>query len=110
MPFDKIDIDSIDEERRKSIAKSIRPVTVEELKKLGNEVFHDIDDPWRETFFRFIEEHRDATIYHAIASDGVHMLYCPDKDKGIWFLPGSGKGTLSAKGRQMMKEAIAGRS
>jgi hypothetical protein len=110
MPFDKIDIDSIDEERRKSVAKSIRTASHEELRTLGDEVFHDLDDPWREEFFKFIEEHRDATIYHAIASDGVHMLYCSDKDKGIWFLPGSGKGTLSAKGRQMMKEAIASRS
>ena len=29
MPFDKIDIDSIDDERRKSIAKSIRPVSID---------------------------------------------------------------------------------
>jgi hypothetical protein len=110
MPFDKIDIDSIDEERRKSVAKSIRAASHEELEKLGDEVFHDLDDPWRDEFFKFIEEHRDAIIYHAIASDGVHMLYCPDKDKGIWFLPGSGKGTLSATGRQMMKEAVGARS
>jgi hypothetical protein len=110
MPFDKIDIDTINEERRKSVAKSIRPAGVEELKKLGNEVFHDLDDPWRETFFRFIEEHSHATIYHATATDGVHLLYCRDEDRGIWFLPGSGKGKLSANGRQMMKEAIAGRS
>ena len=110
MPFDKIDIDSIDEERRKSVAKSIRTASREELTKLGDEVFHDLDDPWRDEFFEFIEEHRDAIIYHAIASDDVHMLYCSDKDKGIWFLPGSGKGILSQTGRQMMKEAAAGRS
>ena len=65
MPFDKIDIDSITEERRKSVAKSIRAASFEELKKLGDEVFHDLDDPWRDEFFKFIEEHRDATIYHA---------------------------------------------
>ena len=110
MPFDKIDIDSINEERRKSVAKSIRPAGVEELKKLGNDVFHDPDDPWRETFFRFIEEHSHAIIHHATSTDGVHFLYCRDEDRGIWFLPGSGKGTLSARGRQMMKEAIERRS
>src|SRR4030095_136906 len=106
MPFEKIDIDNITVERRKSVAKSIRAASIEELKKLGDEVFHDVDDPWRDEFFRFLEDHRDSTIYQAIASDGVHMLYCPDKDKGIWFLPGVGKGILSPKGRQMMKEAI----
>jgi len=109
MPFDKIDIDSITEERRKSVAKSIRTVSGEELKKLGNEVFHDLDDPWRETFFQFIAEHSNATIHYAIASDGVHMLYCRETDKGIWFVPGVGKGILSPAGRQMMKEAVGSR-
>ena len=110
MSFDKIDIESITEERRKSIAKSIRTISVEELKKLGDEVFHDLDDPWREVFFRFVAEHGHTTIHHAIASDGVHMLYCRDEEKGIWFVPGTGKGILSPAGRQMMKEAVGGRS
>ena len=110
MPFDKIDIESIREQRRKSVAKSIRTASGEELRKLGDEVFHDLDDPWREEFFKFIEEHSDATIYHTMASDGVHMLYCSDKDKGIWFLPGVGKGILLPTGRQMMKEAVGSRS
>ena len=110
MPFDKIDIDSINEERRKSIVKSIRPVSVEEAKKIGNEVFHDADDPWRETFFQFIQDHSHAAIYHATSTDGVHFLYSREEDRGIWFLPGSGKGKLSANGRQMMNEAIKSRS
>ena len=66
MPFDKIDIESITEERRKSVAKSIHTISVEELKKLGNEVVHDLDDPWRETFFQFIAE------------QGRH---CPSRDR-----------------------------
>ena len=45
MPFDKIDIESITKERRRSVAKSIRTISIEELKKLGDEVFHDLDDP-----------------------------------------------------------------
>ena len=110
MPFDKIDIDNITEERRKSVAKSIRTASGEELRKLGDEGCNDLDDPWREDFFKFIKEHKDSTVYHAIASDGVHMLYCSDKDTGIWFLPGVGKGILSPAGRQMMKEAVAGGS
>ena len=110
MPFDKIDIESITKERRKSIAKSIRTISVEDLKKLGDEVFHDLVDPWRQTFFQFIAEHSHATIHHAIASDGVNMLYCRDEDRGIWFVPGTGKGILSPAGRQMMREGIEGRS
>jgi hypothetical protein len=38
----------------------------------------------------------------------VVFLYYRAEDKGLWFLPGSGKGPLSAGGRQMMKEAIDG--
>jgi len=39
MPFEKFDLENLDKERRKAIAKSIRTVSVEELKKLGGEVF-----------------------------------------------------------------------
>jgi hypothetical protein len=109
MAFDKIDIDSITQERRKSVAKSIVSVNLEELKKLGGEVFHDWDDPGREQFFQFIEDHKGGTIYHAIASDGVHLLYSHAEDRGIWFVPKIGKGVLSPSGRQMMMEAIQAR-
>jgi hypothetical protein len=74
VPFDKIDIESITKERRKSVVKSVRAIGIEELKKLGGEVFHDLDDPGREVFFRFVTEHSDTLIHHAIASDGVNML------------------------------------
>jgi len=37
MPFDKfVDIDKIDDDRRKSVMKSIRTINVEELKKLAD--------------------------------------------------------------------------
>ena len=39
MPFEKFeDAETIDNERRKAIAKSIRIISVEELKKLGEEI------------------------------------------------------------------------
>ncbi len=80
MPFDKfVDIDKIDDDRRKSVMKSIRTINVEELKKLAEEMD---------------------------AGEGVIFLYTPDVDKGLWYLPGSGMGPLSARARQMMKEAI----
>jgi len=45
MPFDKFeDAEAIDQDRRKAIVKSIRIISVEELKKLGEEMF---DDPER---------------------------------------------------------------
>src|SRR5882762_3144397 len=106
MPFEKFDLESLDKERRKAIAKSIRTISAEELKKLGEEIFHYADDPWRETFFRFIAENAGATFHHAITSDGVNIVYCRDKD--IWLLPGRGMGELETTGGKMMKDMITG--
>jgi hypothetical protein len=108
MPFEKFeDVDAIDSERRKAITKSIRTISVEELKKLGEEIFDSPDRPWRETFVQLIEENPGATFYHASAGEGVIFLYSRDDDKGLWYLPGSGIGPLSEGARQLMKNAIA---
>src|SRR5436305_12375027 len=81
MPFEKFDLENLDKERRKAIAKSIRTISVEELKKLGEEIFHYADDPWRETFFRFIAENAGATFHHAVTSDGYTLFTAPTKTK-----------------------------
>lgn len=104
MPFDKFDFETLTEERRKSIEKSIRSISPEELKKIGEQIFRFADDPWRQKFFSFIAEHQGASFYHATTSDGVNIVYCSDKDKGMWFLPGTGMGPLQERGRKTMKE------
>ena len=107
MPFDKFeDAAVIDNERRKAVAKSIRVISVEELRKLGEEIFDSPDRPWRDTFLQLITENPGATFYHASAGEGVIFLYARDQDKGLWYLAGSGLGPLSIGGRQIMKEAI----
>jgi hypothetical protein len=106
MPFETFNLENLDNERRKAIAKSIRPISAEELKKLGAEIFHYADDPWRDAFFRFIAENPGSTFHHAVMSDGVNLVYCRDQDKGMWFLPGSGMGPLQTRGRKVMKEMI----
>ncbi len=80
--------------------------STEELKKIGEEIFHYADDPWRHAFFQFIAENPGATFHHAVTSDNVNIVYCRDKDKGMWFLPGSGMGPLQARGKKVMKEMI----
>ena len=108
MPFEKFeDAEAIDKDRRKAITKSIRTISVEELKKLGGEMFDDPARPWRDAFLQFIAEHQGATFYHASAGEGVIFVYSRDGDKGLWYLPGSGLGPLSEGGRQLMKNAIA---
>jgi hypothetical protein len=107
MPFEKFaDVDTINNERGKAIAKSIRVISVEELKKLGEEIFDSPDRPWREAFVRLIAENPGSTFYHASAGEGVIFLYSRDADKGLWYLAGSGIGPLSVAGRQLMKQAI----
>ena len=107
MPFEKfVDVQATDNERRKAIAKSIRTISVEELKKLGEEIFDEPDRPWRQTFLSLIAENPGATFHHASAGEGLIFLYIRDKDKGLWYLPGSGIGPLSEGGRQLMRKAI----
>jgi len=107
MPFEKFeDAEAIDNGRRKAIAKSIRIISVEELKKLGDEIFDEPDRPLRQTFLSLIAENPGATFYHASAGEGVIFLYSRDDDKGLWYLPGSGLGPLSEGGRQLMRKAI----
>ena len=69
MPFEKFDLENLDKERRKAVANSIRTISVEELKALGNEIFRYADDPWREKFFGFIAENPGATFHHAVTSE-----------------------------------------
>jgi hypothetical protein len=108
MPFEKFeDAEAIDNERRKAIAKSIRIISVDELRKLGEEIFDSPDRPWRQTFLSLIAENPRATFYHASAGEGVIFLYSREGDKGLWYLRGSGIGPLSEGGRRLMTEAIA---
>ena len=109
MPFENFeDAEAIDNERRKAITKSIRIISAEELRKLGEEIFDSPDRPWRQTFLSVVTENPSGTFYHASAGEGVIVLYSRDDDKGLWYLPGSGIGPLSESGRQLMKKAIEG--
>src|SRR5690348_6440258 len=106
MPFDTYDFENINEERRKSIKQSIKQVSLQEVQKMGQQLFKFADDPWRDQFFAFLKEHPAATFHHAVSTDGVNFLYCDDKDRGIWFLPGTGVGPLRDRGKRAMKDAI----
>ncbi|RYH14619.1 MAG: hypothetical protein EON57_00170 [Alphaproteobacteria bacterium] len=101
-------MDEVTEERRKALAASIRAISIEELKKLGDELFPFIDHPWREKYFSFITGNSGAAFYHATTYDRIHIIYCAAQDKGMWFLPGSGMGPLQAKGLGIMKQLAEG--
>jgi hypothetical protein len=109
MPFDTINMEEITKARRKAIAESIRTISAEELKALGEKLFPGVDHPWREKFFAFITENSGATFHHAKTHDSVQIIYCHSRDKGMWFMPGTGMGPMQPKGLGILKQIVEGR-
>src|SRR5437764_12771967 len=81
MPFVKFDFEEITKERRESIAKTIRTASADELKKLGDQIFPYVEDPWREAFFGFIAQNPGATFHYAVTSDGGTLFTAARKTK-----------------------------
>src|SRR4249919_3650170 len=106
MSFEAINMDEINDARRKAIAASIRTISPEELKAIGERIFPMVDHPWREKFFTFISENSGATFYHGTTDDGVEMVYCHAKEKGMWFMPGTGMGPIQAQGLKALKQIV----
>ena len=109
MPFDTVNMEEITKARRKAIAESIRTISVEELKALGERLFPLDGDPWRDKFFAFLHENPGAAFHHATTHDHVQIIYCPGKDKGMWFMPGIGMGPMQPKGLGILKAIVEGR-
>jgi hypothetical protein len=102
-----MNLDDLNEARRKSIAETIHTISPEQLRALGEQLFPSTDHPWREKLFTFLAENPDATFHHAVTDDRYHIVYCADREKGLWFLPGSGVGPLQEKGLKALKEIVA---
>jgi hypothetical protein len=106
---ENLDIEQITEDRRKAIEKNIEVISTEKLKSLGEKLFPFLDHPWRQTFFEFIEQNASETFYHGTTHDGLEIVYCPAKERGMWFTKGRGMGPLQARGTQIIKEIIGKR-
>jgi hypothetical protein len=106
MEPENLDIESITDARRKAIEQTIEPISIEQLKSLGEKIFPFFDHPWRSTFFQFVEENSGSTFYHATTDDQVEIIYCLDKENGMWFLPRGGAGPLQATGLRILKEIV----
>ena len=108
MEREKFDLETITEGRRKSIESSIAEIDAPAVKALGEKLFPYFDHPWREPFLSFVEANAGSTFYHATTHDGVEILFCDDKEKGIWCLSGGGGvGPLQSRGLAMMKAIVA---
>src|SRR5262245_44169530 len=109
MSTEVLDISTLTEARRKAVADTIQPISLEELKTVGEGLFPYLDHPWRQTFFQFLEQHPSARFFHATTHDGIEIIYCPDPDRGIWFRPGGGVGPLQEEGLGMLKAIVSKR-
>lgn len=92
------------EERRHAIEKNIAPISIEELRRLGGKLFPFLDHPWREVYFKILDENPGAIFYHAASDDRVEFIYCPAVHKGFWYIPSGGMGPLQEAGLKIMKE------
>ena len=107
MEREQFDLETITEGRRNSIELSIAVIDAAAVKALGEKLFPYHDHPWREVFLHFVEENAGSAFYHATSHDGVEILYCDGKDKGIWYLSAGGVGPLQPRGLTIMKEIVA---
>jgi len=109
MEAENFSFDSIMDARRKAVEHSIRPISIEELKSLEESLFRDASDVWYEPFRQFVDENRHSTFYHAAVDDQIQVVYCRDKEKGIWFIPERAVGILEAKELEILKEIVDAR-
>ncbi len=106
MQSENLNMSEITEARRKALTETVKPISVEELHQLSNTLFPYVDHPWRDKFIQFIDENPGASYYHATTHDQIHIVYCSSKEKGVWYMPGSGLGPLQEKGLKIMKEVV----
>lgn len=100
------------ENRLAVIRKNIHPVTMAELKKLGELRFPVVTDPWCERYHEFLDEHPHDSYFmaHFFVPDGpepAELVYCRDARRGIWFLPGKGMGKLQPQGIEALAAITA---
>lgn len=109
MENENLNMDQITQARREAVERSLRTIGIEELKALGEQLFPNLQHPWRETYFSFLHENPAATFHHAEAGQGVEVIYCRSREKGLWFVPGTGLGPLQPRGLAILKEIVDGK-
>jgi len=109
MEAENCDFKSIMAARRKAVEHSIRPISIDELKAFEESLFRDAGDVWYEPFRQFVDENRHSTFYHATADDQIQVVYCREKEKGIWFIPERAIGILDAMPLKVLKEIVDAR-
>lgn len=95
------------ENRRTMAKKTLHPVTLDELKKLGEERFPIVTDPWCTRYQEFLTQHSGGSFFRGDVPGNVEVIYCRDSGKGVWFMPGRAMGIIQSKGLEMLAELTA---
>ncbi|MEO5916761.1 MAG: hypothetical protein ABIS50_21215 [Luteolibacter sp.] len=95
------------ENRKVMVQKTIRTVTLDELKKLGEVRFPIVTDPWCVRYNDFLAAHPDADYFIAQSPEHAEVIYCRDSGKGVWFLPDKGMGVIQPNGLRLLAEITA---
>jgi hypothetical protein len=109
MGYDNLNIKEVMESRRQAVEESLHTISVEELKALIDELFPYVEHPWLEKFLSVINDPTSGTFHHALVDDSIHVLYCHDKDIGMWFIRGTGRGPLQREHLEILKGIVEGR-
>jgi hypothetical protein len=106
MRNEQLNIKEVMESRRHAVEESLHTISVAELKALTDELFPSVDQLWLEKFLSVINDPTSSTFYHALTGNRVQVLYCQDKNIGMWFVPGSRIGPLQTDQLKIMKEIL----
>jgi len=106
MEAENLNLKELIESRRHAVAESLGPISVAELSALTEELFPFVDHPWLEKFSEVVNDPTSGTFHHAMADDQVHVLYCHDKNIGMWFIRGVGMGPLQPEHLEIMREIV----
>lgn len=109
MEPENLNIKEIMESRRHAVEQSLHTISGAELKALADELFPYLDHPWRELFLNITSDPSSGTFYHGMTDDRIQVLYCHDKNIGMWFIGDIGKGPLQPEELKIMREIVEAR-
>jgi len=98
--------DNTVELRKAAVRETIRPVSIDELKNLGEELFPVVSDPWYERFHSFLKDHAREKFYRAEIGSETKVVYCRDANRGMWFVPGFAMGFMRPRALAAFAEIV----
>jgi hypothetical protein len=109
MKPENLDLNEILKARSDAAKKSLRTISVPEIEALTEVIFPDADHPWLEKIWEVVSDPTSGTFHHAVLDDHIEVLYCHDKNIGLWFIPGIGKGPLLPNHLKAMRQVVEAR-